>query len=308
MKKRDNCIEKAETGRKRPSNLPFIVSAAAGNIIWGFSYLFTRVGMDYTTPEVYLSLRFLFAFLIVNIIMLIKKEHISLKGKKIVPLIFLAIAEPMNFFFESYGILYSNTSFSGAVIALAPIFSTVLAIVFLKEYPTKRQAIFCVFPVVGIIIMILAGQSLGVVRPIGVVLLLCSAMSSALYKTANRKSSEEFTPFERTYVVILSACVVFTGTAIFSAKGNLMEWVTPFRSVTFTVSLLLQVLLSSICANMLVNHATKQLSVVKVASFSALTTLTSMFAGVLILHEPTCWEWTVGIILIVVGIWQVTKE
>ena len=60
---------------------------------------------------VQMSLRFLLAFLLLNLMMLFGWEKIRLRGKNLRPLIVLSCVEPIYFFFESYGIYYSNSTF-----------------------------------------------------------------------------------------------------------------------------------------------------------------------------------------------------
>jgi drug/metabolite transporter (DMT)-like permease len=66
-------------------------------------------------------------------------------------------------------------------------------------------------------------------------------------------------------------------------------------------------LLCSIVAGLLVNYATGHMSVFKVSSFGALSTLCSAFAGVVFLKEPVSWMLLLGAVLILVGVRQVTK-
>ncbi|MBQ2650888.1 MAG: EamA family transporter, partial [Clostridia bacterium] len=66
--------------------------------------------------------------------------------------------------------------------------------------------------------------------------------------------------------------------------------------------------LCSIGANLLVNYAVGRMSVVKLSSFGAITTLCSMVSGVILLGEPVSWSLVIGAVLILLGIYQVTKE
>ena len=149
-----------------------VAAAVAGNAFWGFSFLFTRVALQETTPELMLALRFMISFALMNIPLLLGRQKLRLKGKKLLPLLGLAVAEPVVFFAESYGILHTNATFAGVMVAIAPIFAIALAALVLKEYPSRRQLLFCLLPVIGVIIMVLSGKSLGVVTPLGVLFLL----------------------------------------------------------------------------------------------------------------------------------------
>ena len=198
-----------------------LAAVTMGNVIWGFTFLFTRVALRTTDPAVMLSLRFVVAFLLLNVLLLTGHEKVSFRGKNPKGILALTVTEIAYFYFESYGVLYTNATFSGMVLAVSPIVAIVLAMVFLKEYPTRRQALFCVLPVVGVMLIVSAGKTLGVITPIGALFLLCSCLTSGAYKTANRKAAEEFSPFERTYVMIGGCALVFTAAALFTTRGGM---------------------------------------------------------------------------------------
>jgi len=300
-----NEVKKSENYREKI--LP-IITATLGNTVWGFCYPFTKIAFGYAEPEVILSMRFTVAFLMLNFLILIGKGKVSFKGKNMKPVILLAATELMYFYFESYGILYTNATFAGVMLAVVPVVSIFVAILFLKEYPTRKQAIYCLLPVTGVIIMTISGSSLGIIKPIGVFLLMCCCLSSAVYKTANRKAAEEFTPFERTYILILACAVGFSTMAIIKAEGDLSVYAGPVSEPTVWFCIIMLSVLGSLLANTMVNHAAGHMSVVKLSTFGTLTTLVSAFTGIVFLHEPVSAMILVGAIFIIFGIWKVNKS
>ena len=173
---------------KKSAWLP-LAMASLGQFIWGFSVLFSKVALQTAAPDILLSIRFLLAALIMTFMIVFKKATVSFRGKRWKPLLLLAVTEPIYFYFESYGILYTNATFAGVVLAVVPVIAIVLAILFLKEFPTKRQAAFCLLPVVGVMLMTASGNSLGVIRPVGVAFLMGACLSSAAYKDGKSKIS-----------------------------------------------------------------------------------------------------------------------
>ncbi len=147
------------------------------------------MALQTAAPDMLLSIRFLLAALIMTFMIVFKKATVSFRGKRWKPLLLLAVTEPIYFYFESYGILYTNATFAGVVLAVVPVIAIVLAILFLKEFPAKRQAAFCLLPVVGVMLMTASGNSLGVIRPVGVAFLMGACLSSAAYKDGKSKIS-----------------------------------------------------------------------------------------------------------------------
>ena len=296
--------------QREKTDRPWLPLAAAslGHILWGFSVLLSKVALQAAPPEVLLSVRFLAAALIMTVLLLLDRSRVSFRGKHPKPLILLAVSELVYFYFESYGILYTNATFAGVVLAVVPVVAIGTAILFLREFPTRRQAGFCLLPVAGVVMMTVSGSSLGIIRPLGVAFLMGACLSSAAYKTANRKSAEEFTPFERTYVVILSCAVVFTLSAVRAVHGDMSAYLKPLSEPAFLLPVLALSLFCSVGCNILVNYAAGRMPVVTLSSFGSLTTLCSMFAGVLFLREPLTPGLLAGALLILVGIRQVTKD
>lgn len=285
-----------------------LAMAALGHIIWGFSVLFSKVAMEVAQPDVLLSIRFLLSALLMTLMILFGKAKLSLRGKNLKPLLLLAVTEPMYFYFESYGILYTNATFAGVVLAVAPVVAILLSVLFLKEYPTRRQAVFCLLPVAGVMLMTVSGSSMGIIRPLGVVFLMGACLASGAYKTVNRRTAQEFTAFERTYVVMLACAAAFTLSALRTIKGDLAAYVRPLSDPKFLICVVVLSLFCSILCNNMVNYAAGKMSVVKLSSLGSLTTLCSMFAGVVLLHEPLTPALLLGSVLILVGIRQVTKQ
>lgn len=286
-----------------------LLAALAGNAIWGFSFLFTRTALKVVDlPAVLLSMRFVIAFLIMTGMLLLGKAQFSLKGKKVLPLLFLGIVEPLCFLLETYGILYTNATVAGVVMAVSPIVSILLAAVLLHEIPSRGQLLFCLLPVAGVILITVAGSDLGIVTPLGIILLLGNCFTAGAYRTANRKSAEEFTAFERTYAVVSISAIAFLTMALIQLKGDVGAYLAPLGDMSYVASLLVLSVFCSVVAYLLVNYGSGLMSVAKMATFGAVSTVCSTFAGVVLLKEPVSWLILLGAALIIVGVWQVTRK
>jgi len=290
------------------SSAKAIICAALCNIIWGFSFLFTQFGLDASPhPNVMLSHRFLIAALFMVVLLLMGKGKISFKGKNLLPIATMLILQVVYRFLETYALLHSNTTISGLVLAVVPIVTIGTGALLLREYPTRRQALFCFLPVTGVILMTVSGKDLGILKPLGMILLLLTMLTSALYKTVNRKAAEDFNTFERSFLMLSNAGIVFTLMGLNSVGWDVKIYLSPLLDLKYLVSVLILGLLCSVTAQLLNNYATGRMSVFKMSSFGALSTLCSVFAGVVFLKEPMNWMLLLGAVLILVGIQQVTK-
>ena len=279
-----------------------------GNIIWGFSFLFMKECLKIAPDSnVMLSHRFLLSSLIMSLFLITGKQKFSLKGKNFLPVFFLMATQTGYYIFETRGLLYTTTTIAGLVLAVVPVVAIGTGALFLKEYPTRRQALFCILPVAGVIIMTISGQELGAATPLGIFFLLLTLLMSALYKTVNRKAALEFSPYERTLMVLSGSAVFFTIMGMRAINWDINAYLAPLANVKYLIYILSLGILCSIAANLLVNYAASKMSVFKVASFGSLSTLCSTVIGVLFLHEPVNASLLIGAVLILVGVREVSK-
>lgn len=286
-----------------------VFCAALGNVIWGFSFLFTKTGLAVApNPNVMLAHRFLLSSLLMLIPIFMGKQKITLKGKDWRPMVALPLLQMSYYVFETYGVLYTNSTMAGLVLAVVPVVTIATGALFLREYPTIKQALFCVVPVVGCILITLSGKELGVMNTLGLVCLLLTMLSSAFFKTVNRNMSGQFTAYERTFLVLTISGIAFGVVGMRTVDWDVKTFFAPILDVKYSLSVLSLSVLCSIVANLLVNYATGQLSLFKVSSFGALSTLCTALAGAFILKEPFSVSLVIGGVLILVGVFFITRE
>lgn len=286
-----------------------VLCAALGNIIWGVSFPLITYGLT-MVPQSYIMLghRFTLSTIVMLGMMLFGKQKVSFKGKRLLPIVLLMVLQLSYYLFETYGILYTNSTISGLVLAVVPVVTIGTGALFLKEYPTKRQALLCILPVAGVILISLTGKELKVSNLyLGVLFLMLTMLTSAFYKTINRKAAEEYSPFERTFLILASSAVVFTVIGLKLTNWSVAVYVAPLGNLKYLAVVLALGLLCSIAANLLVNYAMSQMSVFKVASFGALSTLCSAVLGIFVMGDAVNASIIIGGLLILIGVRQITK-
>jgi len=287
-----------------------IAAAILGNVIFGFSFMASKVGLQAAEPMVLLGCRFLTAFLLLNLLLLTGKQKIQLKGKALGPVLLLGLFEPILYFiFESYGIKWTTSAFSGAMIAMIPVVSMVFAIGVLQEIPKKKQVLFAGVSVIGVILVSVTGESQGTIQLRGVIMLVLTVLAAAGYNILARKISGEFTAFERTYVMMGMGSVAFGGWMLWGSRTDLAQTLLmPLQEPKFLLAVLYLAVLSSVLAFLAINYAITYLPVAKSTAFANVTTVISIFAGVIFLKEPFGWISCLGAVMIIVGVYGVTKE
>ena len=285
-----------------------IIAALICHIFWGFSFMVSDYALSVTHVFLLLSHRFLLAFAVMSLLVLLRIAKLELKGKRVWVLVILGALEPVVYFFgEQYGILHSGTVFSGVMIAMIPVFCTLAAALILREKPTIGQLIFSVISVGGVIGIGLMGKSSGTVELIGVLALIVAVIGATGYTLLSRRISKEFSPFERTYMMIAVGAVVFTVCAAVKCGFSPRSYFLPFGDTKYLLSVIYLSVCCSVICYFMSSFAITYMSVARETVFANLTTAVSVFAGVVFMHEPFSWIGLVCCILILAGIYGVQK-
>lgn len=291
------------------------LAALIGNGIFGFSFMFSRMALDAASPFVMLMYRFMLAFAAISAVALWANRsgaagwlRFSLKGKSVWPLVLLGLVQPVAYFLcESYGISLTNSVLSGVIIALVPIVALIVGALFLGERPRLSQVMYSVLSIAGVIVMTMQQSSGGSIHPLGVLLLFGAVVTGVLFNIISKRTADAFSALERTYVMMLVAAVCFTALAVMECRGNVHALLAPLKSGRFLSAMLYLSLASSITAFLLLNFANGELPVGKVTAFCNLTTVISVFAGVVFLGEPFTALSLAASVVIIVGVWGVQK-
>ena len=280
-----------------------VIMLITGNLFWGFNNVLTKLALSVASPWTLLSFRFILAFVLLSIPVITGRVKIRFRGKKLLPLVLFALVEPLYFFFESFAIALTNATYTGVVLALSPIFSIIFAALLIHEYPSRREIFFCMFPILGVLLMAVTGMQLGIMNPFGIVCLAGVCLSASAIRITNRGAAMEFSAYERTYAMLLTCCIYFTFRALLEARFDLHAYIEPLSHPVFPASVLGLVLLCSIGSNMLGNYAAGKLTVARYTALSSVSTLFSLFTGVVFLGEPMTVVSFCGAVMIMIGLW-----
>ena len=292
----------------KKTQLKAILAAVACHAFWGFSFLASRKGLDAAPVFVLLSHRFAISFLTMNLLLLLGAGKLDLRGKALSKPLLLGLMEPVIYFFgEQYGILHSNTVFSGVMIAMIPIVSTLAAAPVLGEKPSAGQIVFSFLSVCGVVGIGRMNRSSGALDWIGVVALSVAVVSAGAYTLISRGISKEYSPFERTYMMMGVGTAVFTPLALVQTGGSVVRYGEPLAQPAYLLAILFLALVCSVACYFLSCYTITYMTVARETVFANLTTAVSVLAGVVFLHEPFTWVGAFCILVIFLGIYGVQR-
>lgn len=216
----------------------------------------------------------------------------------------MSLFYPLLFFiFQSFSLQYISSSEAGILQALVPIFTLLLASVFLKEKTSLLQKFLSVAGVVFIFLS--KGANFGAeTASLGFLLMLGSVLANAINNILSKFKGGCYRAMDMTAVVIFVGFITFNMLSLTShyLDGNILAYVDPLGQLPYLLSILYLGILASIVTGSLSIYAIVRLGVSTVSVFGNLGTVLTILAGALILHEPIYSHHVIGATLIIAGI------
>jgi len=305
------------------SHAKAIGAVIVGNTIFGFSFIFSKMALQVTLPSVLIAVRFVMAFIVLNLIVLFGRAiqvsdgqggrkplvQFSLRGKPLRYIILLALFQPILYFLcESYGIVYTSAAFAGTIIAVIPVAGIVFDVLIMHTKVRLRQIICAVMSAVGVAITTVGAEGMRS-SALGLLILLGAVAAGALFYVFSKKSGDDYNPLEQTYVMFALGSIVYSVFALVQCHGQYSELILgALLQPQFIVSVLYLSVVSSVTAFICLNYGTVRVTVSEASIFANLTTVISIIAGVVFLHEVFTPFQVVGAIVILISVFFANRQ
>jgi len=166
---------------------PIVVqlALAATMVIWGVSFVASKIVLSSLTPLTYMGVRLLLASIVFAIVLAVRgRPRFSRRQHLFIAL--TALAEPISYFlFESFGLNRTTATTASLIIATIPLMVMVFARIFLGESISARGFVAVILSIIGIILLVgTGGQTQN--DPIGVLLVFGAVLSASAYITMAR--------------------------------------------------------------------------------------------------------------------------
>ncbi|GAA0356153.1 DMT family transporter [Bacillus horti] len=280
--------------------------AVINSLIVGFSFLFTKVALDYAPPIDTLAFRFAVAFLVMSIPVLFGRIKLSYKGKPVFKAILLASMYPLGFFtLQAFGLQHATSAEGGILHAFTPILTLTLAFIFLKEVTTTLQKLSISLSIFGVIfIFVMKGSTVDLSNMTGISLLFLACLSIAGYSVLARFLLKSFRPVEITF---LTLAVGFSTFLIYSVTqhaiaGTLTEFLVPLTNRSFVFSIFYLGILSSLITSLISSYSLSKIEASKMSVFANMSTIVSMAAGAMFQGEVITVYHIIGATCIIAGV------
>ncbi|WP_285765904.1 DMT family transporter [Peribacillus sp. SI8-4] len=274
--------------------------------IVGLSFLFTKIAIAESNPLDTLAFRFTVSFVIILLLVAMKVIKVNYSWESIKYLIPLSLLFPTLFFaFQTFGLNYSQSTDAGILSAVTPILTLMIAGYFLKEQTSLYQKLSIVLSVIGVMyIFVVKGSTIHFSDMLGLVLILLSCIATACYTTMTRSLAKDYTPGEMSFFMMGTGFIIFNAAALFShlKQGSMEVFLAPWSSIEFISSILYLGILASLVTSLLSNTILTKIKASQMSVFANLSTVVTIAAGAIILHEKITIHDITGSILIILGV------
>lgn len=273
-------------------------------MIFGLTFMFSKVVLAAITPMALIAYRFLWAIIGMETLRRLRLITIRFDRRFIKPIFYVVLFQPILYFlFEIYGLNLIASAEAGMMIALIPVFVAIFSALILNERPTKAQVGFIVLSVSGILLIQLADLQGG--NLLGFGLMLLAVMSASAFNIASRSASKVLNPAEITYFMMLTGALTFNLFYLvqLTIENRLADYVLNLTLPEVVFPLLYLGLVASIGGFFLVNFALKHLPAHVSSIYANLATVVSLIAGAIVLGEVLVLNQYIGSVMILIGVY-----
>ena len=174
-------LKPIKTDKKEALLLTIIASS-----LWGTSFPAIKIGLQFMDAYTFVFLRFLFAALIMLVVVLLTKNFTFSFNKRLI--LFLGLTNGLAYLLQYIGMSYTSASKSSLLVNLTVVWVALLSPILLKEQIGKRKLAGIILSLVGIVFITtnLDFQSLATGAYVGDFIVIAAGMIWALFILYNK--------------------------------------------------------------------------------------------------------------------------
>jgi drug/metabolite transporter (DMT)-like permease len=179
-------------------------------LIWGWTFVATKVCLSYLDPFELVGLRFAIGLPLLFAVIRFRNISIEFTQREYRSLAIGAIIIAVHFLMQAIALIHTSATNTGWIIAVTPLALAALSYLILKEKIGSDAVVGIVVATAGIILLISKGEfsHLGWLSSAGDWLILASAHTWALYTIATRNISRSRNPLTVTLLVFMPVTVL----------------------------------------------------------------------------------------------------
>ncbi|MCL2511585.1 MAG: DMT family transporter, partial [Bacteroidales bacterium] len=278
-----------------------VYAAALGAMLfWGCSYVWSTIVFEYWNPFIVAFFRAFFSSLLLFLMLKLLRKSTKIDRKDYKILFILSLFNPVLYFlFENFGLLYSSPTISAGIVALIPVFTSIMAFFVLQERLRFRNFAGIALSFSGIWIMLINKEMTFEATWYGILFLFLAVASAVCYAAFIRPISLKYNPFVIVAWQNLIGSVLFLPLFLMFGLRQLMS--TPITSELVTFFLLLLIFASTL-AFPFHTFVVRRLGVSRASIFSNLIPVITAVVSFFVLKEMFTINKIAGILMVVGGV------
>ncbi len=269
-------------------------------IVWGTTFVSTKVLLNQLTPIEILFIRFTLGFAALNLLypkrFIVENKHHEL--------LFAAAGlcgVTLYFLLENIALTYTFASNVGIIVSVAPFFTAIVAkIVFKNQHLSVTFYIGFILAMTGIVIISLNGSKVLKLNPLGDILCVTATLFWAFYCAICKKISEfHYNTIQATRRIFLYGILFMVPPLFFMDFSPTLE---TLLKPTILFNLLFLSLFASALCFVFWNYALKHIGPVKTSVYLYASPVITIAFAAIVLNEPVTKTMVVGTILTLLGL------
>jgi drug/metabolite transporter (DMT)-like permease len=269
-------------------------------VIWGWTFVATKICLAYMTPIELLGLRLVIAVPVLVVVAALRRP-VRLPRLPLRPVLIGSALIGLHFFIQITGLKYTTATNTGWIIAVTPVVLALMSRLVLGERVSIGLAYGILIATLGIVVLISGGRltDLGWLESVGDWLILASAHTWALYTIAVRDLTRAEDPLVVTIAVFLPAALVSAVILIFSSDASKFL-ALPADAL---VALLFLGVFGMALAHWFWQNGVSRVGAARAGVFLYLEPLATTALAVPYLGEPFGGATLIGGVLVLLGVW-----
>ncbi len=265
---------------------------------WGTSFVSTKVLLSYGFSAIFIF----FVRFVTTYLLLLLCSHQRMRADSWRDELRLLVGGmaggTLYFWLENTALTISPSSNVSLIVCTNPLMILiVVSLLYKKERLGVRQVIGSLVTFVGMVLVVLNGQLLGL-SPVGDLMALGAAVVWTIYSVIIRKLYDHYSTLFITRKVFFYSCLTTIPILLFD--GSAIPW-TSFSEPAVIVNFLLLLFFSSLFGYLVWNKVLKQLGTVLASNYIYVVPLVTMITAVIVLDERITGVAVAGAAAIVVG-------
>jgi len=274
-------------------------------IVWGWTFVATKVALEELSPVGLLALRFVIGMPILWALLRLGGGTLNLSSASVRPLGLAGGIIVAHFLLQAYALRLTTATNTGWIITVTPLATAVLAWFLLKERITTRQIVGIALATLGVLTLMSRGDvtSFASFGNPGDWMILISAVTWALYTIASRDISRRMSPLAVSFWVFAPLTIISLALVVYSREYVTFDalsarvWVaTLFLGVAGTVT------------QWVWQVAVARLGASNAGVYLYLEPVATTVLAVPLLRESVNWATALGAALTLGGVWWAQRR